>query len=176
MKRGSVKESLLRNASAMPDSIAIASSAYEPLSYAGLATEIEAFGAIFRSAGLGHMSRVAIAIGEAPKAALAITCVSCQATAVPLDPNLTPVELEQRLKLLRVDAAILLAGENCPLRRVAEKLDILVIEAISPSGNRLGLQLTPAQRETNATIPSVALPQRHRRSSFNRLEPRPNRS
>ena len=85
-----LREALRRNAAASPESFAIVSSTYEPFSFGELAAQLDHFATALRAAGLGHDSRVAIALKDAPQAALAIVSVSCSAVAVPLDPNLTP--------------------------------------------------------------------------------------
>jgi oxalate---CoA ligase len=60
---------------------------------------------------------------------------------VPLDPNLTAVEIEARLKLLDVDAVIVLAGDDSPARDAAERHGIAVIEAAPAAERELGLSL-----------------------------------
>lgn len=148
---------LLRNAAASPDSIAVVSSRHDAFSYRELAAQIDGFGAGLRGAGFRDTSKIAIALSDAPQAALAIVSVSCHAIAVPLDPNLTPVETEQRLRLLDVDAIILLAGEDSPARRVAEGLEISVIEGIPSSEGGLGLELvTPQNGEDPVSTSSPA--------------------
>ena len=111
------------------------------MSYRQLAAQFDAFAAALHSARLGRASRVAIGLKDAPQAALAIVSVCCAAVAVPLDPNLTAVEIETRLKLLEADAAILLASDNSPLRDAVKRLKIPVIEAAAAAERRLDLSL-----------------------------------
>ena len=134
-------EAIRRNAAAAPEAVVIVSSVYEPFSYGQLVAQLDHFAAVLRSAGFGCESHVAIALKDAPQAALAIVSVSCTAVAVPLDPNLTAVEIETRLKLLDLDAVIVLAGDDSPVRDAAERHGIAVIEAAPAAERGLGLSL-----------------------------------
>ena len=145
-----LREALLRHAAASPESFAIVSSTYQPFSFGELAAQLDYFGTTLRAAGLGYGSRVAIALSDAPQAALAIISVSCAAVAVPLDPNLTRVEMETRLKLLGADAIIVLAGDDSPLRDDAERQGILVIEAVPVTEGGLSLSLVGPKKAVAA--------------------------
>ncbi len=137
----SIGEVIRGNAAAKPETMAIVSSVYQPLSYRQLVTQFDDFAAALYGAGLGRQSRVAIGLKDAPQAALAIVSVCCTAVAVPLDPNLTAVEIETRLKLLDADAVILLDSDNSPLRDAVERLKIPVLEAAATAERRLDLRL-----------------------------------
>ena len=132
-------EAIRRNTVASPKSLAIVSSVYEPFSYGQLAAQLDHFATALPGAGFGREARIAIALKDAPRAALAIVSVSCTAVAVPLDPNLTPVEIETRLKLLDVDAVIVLAGDDSPVRDSAEVSGIEIIEAAPAAERELDL-------------------------------------
>src|SRR5262245_42377645 len=93
-------ESIRRHAAASPEAVAIVSSAYEPLRYGQLVEQFNHFDTTLRNCGFGRGSRIGIALRDAPKAALTIASVSCSGVAVPLDLNLTFVEIESRIKLL----------------------------------------------------------------------------
>ena len=135
-------EAIRRNAAAAPEGApVIVSSVYESFSYGQLVAQLDHFAASLRSAGLGCESRVAIALKNAPQAALAIVAASCTAVAVPFDPNLTAVEIETRLKLLYLDTVIVLAGDDSPVRDAAERHGIAVIEAAPAAERGLGLSL-----------------------------------
>ena len=135
-------EAIRRNAAAAPEGApVIVSSVYESFSYGQLVAQLDHFAASLRSAGLGCESRVAIALKNAPQAALAIVAASCTAVAVPFDPNLTAVEIEARLKLLDLDAVIVLAGDDSPVRHAAERYGIPVIVAAPAAERGLGLSL-----------------------------------
>ena len=141
-----LREVLWRNAVASPDSCAIVSSIYGSFSFGQLATQLDHFANALRSAGFGCDSRVAIALKDSPQAALTIVSVSCSAVAVPLDPNLTPVEIDARLRLLGLDAVIVLADEDSPVRDSAEMHGIAVIEAAPISERGLGVSLVARER------------------------------
>lgn len=134
-------EAIRRNTAAAPEAVVIVSSVYEPVSYGQLAAQLDHFAAVLRSAGFGRASRVAIALKDAPQAALAVISISCSAVAVPLDPSLTAVEIEARLKLLDVDAIVVLAGDDSPVRRAAARHGTAIIEAAPTAERGLGLSL-----------------------------------
>jgi acyl-CoA synthetase (AMP-forming)/AMP-acid ligase II len=128
-------------AAAAPDDIAIASSAYKPFTYRELAEHKDRFCKTVRPSGFGPAARIAVLLKEPPVAALSIVCASCSTVAVPLDPNLTAAELEARLRLLKIDAVMLLAGDVTPMRDLAMKYQIPVIEVRLPLVGELGLEL-----------------------------------
>ena len=134
-------EALRRNASASPASLAIVSSVYDPLTHGQLAAQIDHFAGALCNAGFGHDARVGIALKDGPRAAVAIVSVACSAVAVPLDPNLTSVEINTRLGLLGLDAAIVLAGDTSPVRDGAEAHGITIIEAAPKTEREVSLSL-----------------------------------
>ena len=136
-------EALRRNAVASPTSLAVVSSVYEPFSYGQLAAQLDHFATALPGAGFGREARIAIALKDAPRAALAIVSVSCTAVAVPFDPNLTPVEINTRLKLLGVDAVIVLSGEDFAVRHSAEVSGIEIIQAAPVAERELALIIAP---------------------------------
>lgn len=138
---------LRRNGVISPASLAIVSSAYEPLSFAELAKQLDRVGAALRGAGLGQDSRIAVVLEDAPQAALAIISVCCSAIAVPLDPNLAPIEMAARLKHLGVDAAIILAGDDSPISDVIESQGIRIIKATPRGDHRLELRLDAPEND-----------------------------
>ena len=71
--------------------------------------------------------------------------------AVPLDPNLTAAELEARLRLLNVDAVMMLAGDVTPMRDLAAKYEIPIIEVRAPQAGELGLDLFVAGKSRRGT-------------------------
>jgi acyl-CoA synthetase (AMP-forming)/AMP-acid ligase II len=149
---------------ARPEAAAVVSSRFEPFSYRQLADQIDNVRSALRRAGLGAESRIAIALKDAPRAALAIVSVSCSAIAVPVDPNLTFVEVETRLRLVEADAALVLSGDDSPLRRSAEALGIIILEAIPAAEERLSFSLSAPKKpllgpngNTDACAPAFIL-------------------
>jgi oxalate---CoA ligase len=91
------------HATSQPNQSAIICSAFAPLSYRQLQQEIEGIGSQLRQASFRREARIGIALPDGPEAVLAIVAVSCCAVAVPFDPKLTPAEVDQRLRILRLD-------------------------------------------------------------------------
>jgi acyl-CoA synthetase (AMP-forming)/AMP-acid ligase II len=91
------------HATSQPNQSAIICSVFAPLSYRQLQQEIEGIGSQLRQASFRREARIGIALPDGPKAVLAIVAVSCCAVAVPFDPKLTPAEVDQRLRILRLD-------------------------------------------------------------------------
>ncbi|MFO7568748.1 MAG: AMP-binding protein [Smithellaceae bacterium] len=115
-------------AHADPAAVAVVSSKYNPLTYSQLVWQIDHVAATMSKSGLGNSARIAIAVKDTAPAALAIVAVACFSTAVPLDPNLAPAEIALRLKLLDVDAVLVLAGEQTACRTLANEQGIALIE------------------------------------------------
>jgi len=115
-------------AHADPAAVAVVSSKYNPLTYSQLAWQIDHVAYILGKSGLGDSARIAIAVKDTAPAALAIVAVACFSAAVPLDPNLAPAEIALRLKLLDVDAVLVLAGEQTVCGTLAKEQGIAMIE------------------------------------------------
>jgi acyl-CoA synthetase (AMP-forming)/AMP-acid ligase II len=144
-------EAILGKAAAAPDDIAIVSSAYKPFTYGELVAHSDRFGETLRQSGFGPDARIAVLLKDPPVAAVAIVCASCSTVAVPLDPNLMAAELEARLRLLNVDAVMMLAGDVTPMRDLAAKYEIPIIEVRAPQAGELGLDLFVAGKSRRGT-------------------------
>jgi oxalate---CoA ligase len=129
------------HANKQPNQSAILSSAFAPFSYRQLQQQIDAIGSQLRQVGLGPEARIGIALPDGPEAVLAIVAVSCCAIAVPFDPRLTPAEVDQRLRILRLDAIILSGDGDSSARSVAGRHGARIVEAFSVGGRKLGLTL-----------------------------------
>lgn len=136
-----VGDAIRRIAVANPDAVAIVATGFSALTYGGLIAEFDHVGVILRQAGLGPQARVAIALKDAPRAALAIVAVTANAVAVPIDTNLTASEIDGRIRRAGVHAVIVAAGEASPARAVAEQRGVVVIEAASATEGSLRLRL-----------------------------------
>lgn len=132
-----------------PTAFAIVSSRYDPFSYFQLARQIDHVAGALREAGFGKSSRIAIAVKDSARAALAIVTLACCATAVPLDQNMMAAEVETRLSLLDVDAVCLLAGESAATRSVAEQYGIAVIELMPHKINELSFSVSVPEFSKN---------------------------
>jgi acyl-CoA synthetase (AMP-forming)/AMP-acid ligase II/acyl carrier protein len=124
-----------------PNEIALAGSAFAPLSYAELWGQIEQIRSCLRECGLGREARVAVAIANSAEAALTIVAVACSAAAVPLDPKLTVNEVERCLMVLQPGAVIVPRDGATNVQRVAEQRGIPVIVA-SARPDKLCLELS----------------------------------
>src|SRR5438128_579251 len=97
---------LLGHAVRDPGAAAIVCPDLGTLSFGALGHHLRRLGEQLAAAGIAPESRVGIALGRGPEAALLSVAVCCGATLVPLNPNLPPVELEAELGRLRLDALI----------------------------------------------------------------------
>jgi acyl-CoA synthetase (AMP-forming)/AMP-acid ligase II/thioesterase domain-containing protein len=76
-----------------------------------------------------------------PGAVLAIVAVACCSIAVPLDPRLSPAEIDQRLDMLRLNALIMPQGSASEARQAAERRGLAIIEAAQVGHGQLGLNI-----------------------------------
>lgn len=84
------------------------------LSFGELASQIQRIGSDLRAAGVGPTSRVGIALPRGPEAALLSVAVCCSATVLPINPNLSPTDLQAELEKTRLDALIVSAEAEVP--------------------------------------------------------------
>ena len=98
------------------------------LSYFELQTLIDDTLNLLFEAGLERRSRIGISMSSFEFAAVATVLIASCSIAVPIDPRLLPEELKTLLERLRLDAIVLLRGDLCPMRKVAENLELKIIE------------------------------------------------
>lgn len=109
-----VTEAFSRLAATATDSPALVAPGLVPLSFGGLGRLIRDIGTQLRAAGIDPQSRVGIALPRGPEAALLSVAVCCSATLLPLNPALSPGELESELEKIRVDALIVPGWMDIP--------------------------------------------------------------
>ena len=126
---------------------------FPPLSYRELQNVIRAVHGALRVAGFGRTARIAIAMANAPQAALATVSVACSAVSIPLNPRQTLSEAETSLAVLRPDALLVVRGTDTAARLAAERARIPIIEAAPKSGV---LGFTVAEQETIAVADTDA--------------------
>jgi acyl-CoA synthetase (AMP-forming)/AMP-acid ligase II len=153
-----VGEIIRHNAAIAPESTAIVSSSFTPLSYGELATYLDAVADALRRSGFGRDARIGIALEDSPQTALATVAVACSAVAVPLDPNLTMVELDGRLRIAGVDAVIVPCGSDSAARAASEPRNIPIIEAAPRQERGLGLKFS-VPRAGPAAAPKLPDPE-----------------
>src|SRR5690606_19010933 len=115
-------------------------------------------------AGLCPASRIGIILPYGPAAVVAIVATMCCAVAVPLDPRLTPAELEQCLSDLGLDAILTMPGSPSVDRCSVEGKGIAVIEVVPKGNGELGVAVTapssepaPSYEEANPDVPAFVL-------------------
>ena len=100
-----------------------------------LAVEVTA---CLNGVGIGRGDRVGIVLPNGPEAATSFVAVACAATAAPLNPAYKAEEFEFYLSDLKPRAVIARAGEASPVRDVAARLGIPVIELAPDDGHPAG--------------------------------------
>jgi acyl-CoA synthetase (AMP-forming)/AMP-acid ligase II/thioesterase domain-containing protein/acyl carrier protein len=125
---GRIGDTLREYARRSPHNAAILFHDDASLSYSELQTLINDTWNLLFGAGFGRRSRIGISISSFEFGALATVLVVSCSIAVPIDPRLLPEELKSLLGRLRLDAIVLLRGDFCPMRKVAEALGLKIIE------------------------------------------------
>ncbi|MGY4478412.1 AMP-binding protein [Bradyrhizobium sp. USDA 3364] len=143
-------QTIVRNARLSPHQPAIVSSTFAPLTYQDLEHQLEAFRLRLRSAGFDCKARIGVLMPSGPEAVLAIAAIACCSIAVPLDPRLSPAEIEQRLDMLRLSALLVPQGCASEARKVAERIGLTVIEALPIGHDRLGFDIAAQHRSSPA--------------------------
>jgi acyl-CoA synthetase (AMP-forming)/AMP-acid ligase II/thioesterase domain-containing protein/acyl carrier protein len=101
-----------------------------PLIYKNLLTLIEQIHDYLNARGLGASSRIASVLPNTPEAATAFLAISASCTFAPLNPAYKADEFEFYISSLNVAALITLQGFESPIRQVAQKLQIPLIELV----------------------------------------------
>ena len=146
-----IGKTLLGHAATDPRAPALVCSGLDVMSFEGLARQIRLIGEQLARTGIGSGSRVGIALPRGPEAALLSVAVSCMATVLPINPTLVPIELEEELRRIRVDALIVPGWEPVPawatasnpafdlfqVSKAARSLDDVVLTHLRPIARRL---------------------------------------
>lgn len=138
---GTIGEAIRRHAEQRPQSPAIVSRRFLPLTYGELCQHIDAVRVDLREAGFDQGARIVVALQDGPHAVLALAAVSCSAVAVPLDLKLALPEVDRRLDLLRPAAIVLLRDSPSAARTAAEQRGLAIIEALVGERGNLDLRL-----------------------------------
>jgi oxalate---CoA ligase len=131
-----------RTASSFPHQPAIVSATFAPLTYRDLQHQLDGISRQLRLAGFDYRARIGILMPNGAEAILTIVAVACSSIAVLLDPRLSPVEIDQRLDMLRLDALIVPQGSDSEARQAAERRRLAIIEAAPIGHGQLGLNIT----------------------------------
>ena len=124
----------------------------DDLAYADLRALIDRTVSDLNGFGIGRGDAVAIVLPNGPEMATAFLGVACAATAAPLNPAYRPDEFEFYLADLEARAVVVQAGDASPVRDVAARLGLPLIELEprpdGPAGDfrlRSDLRATPAR-------------------------------
>lgn len=130
-----------RTASRCPHQPAIVSAAFAPLTYHDLQRQLDDIRRQLRLAGFDCNARIGVLMPNGPEAVLTIVAVACCSIAVPLDPRLSPAEIDQRLDMLRLNALLVPQGSASEARHAAERRRLTIIEAAPVGNGHLGLNI-----------------------------------
>ncbi len=133
-----IPELLRRAAEATPDAPALMAPGREPLSYRQLFEQTEAAAGQLRSLGIGSDDRVALVHPNGPELAAAFLAVSSAATCAPLNPTYRQSEVDFYLADLRAKAIVLAADDDSPLRDLARRRDLRVVDVATTDGAPAG--------------------------------------
>ncbi|WP_136624297.1 AMP-binding protein [Bradyrhizobium centrolobii] len=139
--RFSLGQVIRRTASCFPHRPAIVSATFAPLTYHGLQRQLDDIRRQLRLAGFDCTARIGVLMPNGPEAVLAIVAVACCSIAVPLDPRLSPAEIDQRLDMLRLNALLVPQGSASEARQAAERRRLAIIEAAPVGDGQLGLNI-----------------------------------
>lgn len=128
-----------RHAQDAPDSPALVADGQRPLTYADLARLMARIQQRLNAMGYGREDRIAI-IGKSDSAtAAAITGIWGCATAVPMNPSLSPGEFAIYLRDLKVQAVAIDAELDTAARGAAQKLDLPILEVVRTDPAQAGI-------------------------------------
>ena len=141
-------EAIARHAARAPQAPALILPDGTATSYLLLHRQIEQIGGQLARAGIGLQDWVAILLPDGPDLAITVAAVSCNATAVPLNPNLTALELEDLFAYPQIKAVILSGNPRNDAREIAARRGICQFTATEESGDvRLVLCSSPPDPE-----------------------------
>jgi acyl-CoA synthetase (AMP-forming)/AMP-acid ligase II len=118
---------------------AIAAPERPDLSFGGLVDLISASVNALNSFGLGRNDPVVIVLPNGPEMATAFLAVAAATTSAPLNPNYRAEEFEFYLTDLEAKAVVVMSGDDTPVRAVAQKLKIPLIELVPTTDGPAGL-------------------------------------
>lgn len=132
---------IARSASRFPHRTAIVSTKFAPLTYGDLQRRLDDIRRQLRMGGFDCSARIGVLMPFGPEAVLAIVAVACCSIAVPLDPRLSPLEIDQRLGMLHLNVLLVPQGSGTEARQAAERRGIAVINAIPVGSGQLRVDL-----------------------------------
>jgi acyl-CoA synthetase (AMP-forming)/AMP-acid ligase II len=127
-KAQSIYELLAMQVKKAPEAIAITAPGRSPLTFSHLLNQIEHTVCTLRSCGVNRNDRVALVLPNGPEMAVAFVAVAAGATCAPLNPAYRENEFEFYLSDLNTRAVIIDSGSHSPVRAVARRKGMIVIE------------------------------------------------
>ena len=124
----SIERLLAEQAERRPDAAALMFSGGPPVTYRSLHEQVIAIGTSLRAAGVASSDRVAIVHPNGPGMAIAFLGVASAATCAPLNPTYAAAEFDFYLEDLDARAVIVPSNWDSPVREVAQKRGIQVLE------------------------------------------------
>jgi acyl-CoA synthetase (AMP-forming)/AMP-acid ligase II len=131
----SVADLLARGTDAAP---AIGSPGRPALTYGGLRDLAARTVATLNALGIGRGDRVAIVLPNGPEMAAAFVAIAAGATTAPLNPAYLDSEFDFYLGDLRARALVVLQGFDSPVRAVAARRGVPVLELVPTEGGAAG--------------------------------------
>lgn len=153
----SIARLLAVQADRQPDAPALMFSGGAPITYRQLHEQVTAIGVSLRSAGVANHDRVAIVHPNGPGMAVAFLGVASAAVCAPLNPTYAATEFDFYLDDLDARAVIVPSGWDSPVREVAKKRGITVLELMdraSPDGRVFALDVSTSAPSSAKEQPS----------------------
>jgi oxalate---CoA ligase len=110
----------------------------KPLSYRELFERTQTAAGQLRSLGIGPDDRVALVHANGPELAAAFLAVSSAAICAPLNPAYRQSELDFYLSDLRAKAIVLAAEDDSPLRDLAKRRELPIVDLVTEEGAPAG--------------------------------------
>jgi acyl-CoA synthetase (AMP-forming)/AMP-acid ligase II/acetyltransferase-like isoleucine patch superfamily enzyme/acyl carrier protein len=149
---GLIKASAGRDAAA----IAICAQGRQPLSYGRLLHHVEDAVRALTAAGLKPNDRVAVVLPNGPEMAVAFLAVTACATCAPLNPAYTEAEFDFYISDLNARALIIASGLDSPVRKVAQKRQVRIIELSAKLEDEAGIFTLDTVRPSAGAPPAFA--------------------
>ncbi|MCG8548434.1 MAG: AMP-binding protein [Alphaproteobacteria bacterium] len=137
----------------MPHAPVIVEAGREPLCYGNLLASVDAIGHVLNDIGLGRGNRVAIVHPGGRDMAAAIVGIWSYATAVPVNPDSTPSELDRQLCDMHVDAVAITTDMETPARQAAEKLGLPILDLQPDGRGAMAVSAPPSRTAPRADRP-----------------------
>jgi acyl-CoA synthetase (AMP-forming)/AMP-acid ligase II len=132
-----------------PSSSAIGAPGRSDMTRGELANMVRLVGGALRGQGIGKQDAVAIVLPNGPEMAVLFPAVACWSIAAPLNAAYREEEFDFYLSDLHAKAVMLMSGQESPVRNVAAKRGIKVIEVTGKLDGPAG--------EFELSVPSVSL-------------------